>query len=102
MKIYIVSLGCVFDGGTNRHVALTEARAIELAEALVHDEQSYSKDRAEQPFANDRSRDSTWKRDASARATTLACEVDDRSARRVAFWSDDYDFVAVHEWEVTT
>lgn len=35
MKVYIVSSGCVFGGGTNRHVALSEARAIELAEALV-------------------------------------------------------------------
>jgi hypothetical protein len=88
VKIYIVSSGCIFDGGTNRHVALTEARAIELAEALVREEQAYWTIR-------------TWKRDASARATTLACEGQD-GPRRVAFWSDDYDFVAVHEWEVTT
>jgi hypothetical protein len=85
MKVYIVSSGCVFDGGTNRHVALTEARAIELAEEIVRTE----------PFG------SPWKRDASARATTLACEGQD-GPRRVAFWSDGYDFVAVHEWEVAT
>lgn len=89
MKIYIVSSGCVFEGGTNRHVALTEARAIELAQALVKVELvEFEMDEFEIWHVWDRN---------DTHPTVLDC---DGSSRRVAFWRGGDDYVAVHEWEV--
>lgn len=93
MKVYIVTSGCVFDGGTNRHVALTEARAVDLAEALV--------DKFKDDVPDEYDIRDYWKRN-DACPKVLACEVG--GGRRVALWQSHawtaFDFVAVHEWEV--
>ena len=92
MKVYIVSSGCVFDGGANRHVVLTEARAIELAE----DEIDASKDDVPDGY----NVNLTWPRLDADYRPQMACELGPNAARRVALWRQGNDFVAVHEWEV--
>jgi hypothetical protein len=94
MKIYIVSSGCVHEGGTNRHVALTEARAIELAEDVI--------DLLNDDVPDGYDINLTWPRLDADYRPQMACEIGRRPARRVALWRQGNDFVAVHEWEVTT
>ena len=94
MKSFIVSAGCVFDGGTNRHVALTAARALELAEDVI--------DEMKDDVPDGYDINLTWPRLDADYRPQMACEVGSRPARRVALWRQNNDFVAVHEWEVAT